>query len=247
MKTGVHSGGESDTLPRMVFSGIFFSGRGAALLAGGLIGLAALAAGAQSSELLDRWIAAQTNVHTWTADLIQTRSIKTLSQPLVSTGRVWVAVPDRFRWELGRPAQTIALRQPEQLLIVYPRLKRVEKYPLKNAQPGPWKDALALLEAAFPRSRAELEAQFQIVSLAETNAVACLALQPRSGLARKFVTGLEIRFRSDDFSPVSTALTFSDGSGMRNDFTNAVANPKLEEGVFEARIEPGFTVVEPLK
>ena len=231
----------------MPFSGKEGIRRTAGWLAAGLLMLAAPAAPAQTGDLLDRWIAAQTNLQTWSADLIQTRSLKTLSQPLVSTGRVWVAAPDHFRWELGRPAQTIALRQPDQLLIVYPRLKRVEKYSLANAQPGPWKDALALIEAGFPRRRADLEAQFQVVSVTETNAVACLSLRPRSALARKFVTGLQISFRTDDFSPVSTALTFSDGSGMRNDFTNAVANPKLAADCFEIRLEPDFSVVEPLK
>ena len=83
--------------------------------------------------------------------------------------------------------------------------------------------------------------------MTQTNAVACLSLQPRSVTARKFVTGLQISFRTDDFTTVSTALTFSDGSGMRNEFTNAVLNPRLEEQLFEAKIEPNFTVVEPLK
>jgi outer membrane lipoprotein-sorting protein len=229
-----------------------FSGRKrvrlrAGLLAAGLLGLAAPMANAQTGDLLDRWIAAQTNLQTLSADLIQTRSLKTLAQPLVSTGKVWMAGPGHFRWELGQPAQTIALRQPDQLLIIYPRLKRVEKYPLNNAQPGPWKDAMALIEAGFPRRRADLEAQFQIMSVTETNAVACLSLQPRSPQARKLITGLQISFRTDDFSPVSTALTFTDGSGMRNDFTNAVANPVLDGHLFEAKLEPDFSVVEPLK
>ena len=105
-----------------------------------------------SAALLDRWISAQTNLHTWTADCTQTRSLKVLSQPLVAKGKVWVVVPDRFRWELGQPAQTIALRLPDQLMLIYPRLKRAEKYPLRGVQSGPWKDALALLDASFPRS-----------------------------------------------------------------------------------------------
>jgi len=206
-----------------------------------------LAAGAEFSVLLDQWIAAQTNLHTWSADLIQTRRLKTLDQPLVSAGKVWVMVPDRFRWELGQPAQTIALRQPEQLFIIYPRLKRAEKYPLNDKRPGPWRDALALLEASFPRSRAELEAQFQVLTVVQTNSVAHLALQPKSASARRFMTELQISFRTDDFSPVSTALTFSDGSSMRNDFTNAVANPPIAQGLFDVRLEPDFSVVEPLR
>jgi hypothetical protein len=50
-----------------------------------------------------------------------------------------------------------------------------------------------------------------------------------------------------DFSPVSTELRFSDGSAMRNDFTHAVVNLPLDEGLFDVKLEPGFTVVEPLR
>jgi outer membrane lipoprotein-sorting protein len=202
---------------------------------------------ARSADLLDKWIAAQANLRTWTADIVQTRSFKTLAQPLVADGKVWIAVPDRFRWELGQPPQTIALRQAAELMIVYPRLKRVEKYPLLSAHPGPWQDALALLEASFPRSRTNMEAKFQILALTETNGVATLALQPRSGAARKFIARLDISFREDDFTPVGTALTFSDGSSLRNEFYHPVVNPPLDPQLFEVKMEPDFTTVEPLK
>jgi outer membrane lipoprotein-sorting protein len=202
---------------------------------------------AWAADLVDQWIAAQAGLHTWQADLVQTRVFKTLSQPLVSEGKAWVEPPDRFRWELGQPPQTIALRQPAELTIIYPRLKRAERYPLQSMQTGPWRDALALLEAGFPRSRTNLEAQFQILALTQTNGVACLALQPRSAAARKFITRLEISFRSDDFSPAATALTFSDGSSLRNEFRNSVMNPPLAPGLFAMPLGPDYTIVEPLK
>jgi outer membrane lipoprotein-sorting protein len=164
----------------------------------------------------------------------------------VSTGKVWVALPDRFRWELGQPPQTIALRQPSQLLLIYPRLKRVEKYPLQGQQPGPWRDALALLDASFPRSRAELESHFLVKSVAPTNSIVCVTLQPRSASARKFMTEIQVCFRLGDFSLVSTDMRFSDGSDMRNEFTHSVLNAPLSEDCFDAKIEPDFTIVEPL-
>jgi outer membrane lipoprotein-sorting protein len=206
-----------------------------------------LTVSARAADLVDAWIAAQAGLHTWTADIVQTRNFKTLAQPLVATGKVWIAVPDRFRWELGQPPQTIALRQPAELTIVYPRLKRVEKYPLQSGQTGPWRDALALLEASFPSSRTNLEAHFQILALTQTNGIANLTLQPRSAAARKFIARLEISFRADDFSPVGTALTFSDGSSLSNAFSHPVLNPPLDPQLFEVKMEPDFTVVEPLK
>jgi outer membrane lipoprotein-sorting protein len=208
--------------------------------------LAGTAAADSSTALLDQWISAQTNLHTWTADCTQTRSLKVLSQPLVARGKVWVVVPDRFRWELGQPAQTIALRLPDQLLIVYPRLKRVEKYPLGGVQPGPWKDALALLEASFPRSRVELESQFRVLSVSETNALMQVTLQPKSASARKFMAEIAISVNTRGFTPVATEMRFSDGSSMRNDFANIVANTPIAPELFDPKQDPGFSIVEPL-
>lgn len=219
-----------------------------ALLALGASWLLAGAAVAQpSAALLDRWISAQTNLHTWTADCTQTRSLKVLSQPLVSDGKVWVMVPDRFRWELGQPAQTVALRQPDQLLILYPRLKRVEKYPLRGVQPGPWKDALALLEASFPRSRADLESHFRVLSVTETNSMMQVTLQPKSASARKFMAEIQVNVSTNGFSPLATELRFSDGSSMRNDFTNVVINAPVGQDLFDVKLDPSFSVVEPLR
>ena len=202
---------------------------------------------ADLSGLLDQWLAAQTNFHTWSADAIQTRRFATLAQPLTSTGRVWVAVPDHFRWELGQPAQTIALRQPDQLVLIYPRLKRMEKYPLNDQQPGLWKEALALLEASFPRSRAELESRFRVVSVTQSNSLGQIALQPKSAAARKFMAGIRVSVRTSDFSLAATELSFSDGSSLRNDFSNVQSNAPLPAGIFDAKVEEGYTVVEPLR
>jgi outer membrane lipoprotein-sorting protein len=209
--------------------------------------LAGTAVAESGSALLDRWISAQTNLHTWTADCTQTRSLKVLAQPLVATGKVWVMVPDRFRWELGQPAQTVALRQPDQLLILYPRLKRAEKYPLGGVQTGPWKDALALLEASFPRSRADLESHFRVLSVTETNSAMHITLQPKSATARKFMAEIQVDVSTNGFSPFATELRFSDGSSMRNDFTNVAINTPLAEELFDAKLDPSISVVEPLR
>lgn len=210
--------------------------------------VAALSArSAEPSPILDTWFSAQTNLHSFTADVIQTRTLKVFSQPLVSTGRVWVIVPNRFRWEIGQPAQTIALRQPDALFLIYPRLKRAEKYALNDNRPGPWRDALALLEASFPRNRADFESHFRLLSVVQTNANWELMLQPRNAMARRMMAEIGITVRTNDFSLAATEMKFADGSRMRNDFTNVVLNPTLGEEIFDAKLEADVTVVEPMR
>ena len=194
----------------------------------------------------NRWFEVQTNLQSWSGDFTQTRTLTVLNQPLVSTGKVWVK-PGEFRWELGQPAQTIVLRRQDQLLIIYPRLKRVEKYPLDAVPTGPMKDALALLDASLPRDRATMEKNFRLLSATETNSILQMTLQPRSDSARKFIGEVVIGFHTNDFTIAATEMKFADGSKLRNDFTNVVLNQPVEPKLFEADLPPDYTVVEPMK
>jgi outer membrane lipoprotein-sorting protein len=194
------------------------------------------------------WLDAQTNVQTWTADLQQTRSLKSLSQPLPpAKGHVWFSAPNRFRWELGNPAQTIAVRATNEMLVIYPRLKRVERFPLSGVQAGPWKDALALLEAGFPRDAEQLDSQYNILDQVVQDPVVKLVLQPKSAAARRMMPQIQIEFDRRDLALHATELQFADGSILRNDFSNAVLNPPVTAEQFAPAIPPDYKVVEPLK
>jgi len=195
---------------------------------------------------LDAWLKTQTNIQSWSATVKQIRSFKTLAQPLEEQGRVWFSAPNRFRWEIGTPAKTIAVREPEQMLVIYPKLKRAERFPL-NEQAGPWKETLALLEAGFPRSQAELEARFRILSQSCTNKVCQVRLQPRAASARRMMPELRIAFAEGDSTLQATELHFADGSYIRNEFSDATLNPPLDAAIFQPRLDPDFQVVEPLK
>ncbi len=201
----------------------------------------------ETNSVLDAWFAAQAGVHTWSADFVQTRALKTLTQPLVAKGHLSFAMPDDFRWELGQPAQTIALRHGDEMFVIYPRLKRAEHYPMGAGTPAEWRDTMSLLQAGFPRDRREFESQFQVLSLTQTNGAWQLSLQPKSVFARRMMPELRIGLTTNDFSLASTELVFVDGSRMRNDFTNAVLNPTLDDKLFEWSPPADFKVTEPFK
>ena len=202
---------------------------------------------AETNSVLSNWIAAQTNIHTWSADVVQTRTLKSLTQPLTAKGHVWFEAPNRFRWELGNPPQTIAVRGPEEMLVIYPRLKRAERYPLTGEQAGQWRDVMKLLEAGFPRSQSEMESQYNILAQNVTDNVCEMTLQPKSAMARKMMPQIKIGFSTKDSSLRFTELQFADGSTMRNDFENPQLNPKLDESLFAPKIESDYKIVQPFK
>jgi outer membrane lipoprotein-sorting protein len=205
------------------------------------------ASAADTNSILSTWIAAQANIHTWSAEVVQTRTLKSLTQPLTAKGHVWFEAPNRFRWELGTPPQTIAVRGPEEMLIIYPRLKRAERYPVAGEQAGQWRDVMKLTEAGFPRSESELQSQYNLVSQHMTGDICELTLQPKSATARKMMPQIKIAFSTKDSSLTATELEFADGSTMRNDFKNPELNPKLDESLFTPKLESDYKIVEPFK
>ncbi|MEW6304611.1 MAG: outer membrane lipoprotein carrier protein LolA [Verrucomicrobiota bacterium] len=202
---------------------------------------------ADTNAVLTAWLNAQTNIQSWSAEFTQTRTLKALTEPLTARGRVWFVAPNRFRWELGDPAETIAVRQAEQMLVIYPKLKRAEKYPLTGDAPGRWRDTLALLEAGFPRHRTDLDSRFRLTALAESADAWELTLQPKSASARRLMPQIKIAFAKTDYALRATELTFTDGSTMRNDFVKPVLNLKIDDTLFAPKLADDVKLVEPLK
>jgi outer membrane lipoprotein-sorting protein len=132
------------------------------------------------------------------------------------------------------------------MYVLYPKLHRAERYPLDGLQAGPWKDTLALLEAGFPRSAAELQSRFRVQGQTLTNGLCEFALAPRSATARRMMPQIKIVFATNSMTLRATELSFADGSTMRNDFGEATLDEKLDDALFTPALE-GFQVVEPLK
>ena len=198
---------------------------------------------ADTNSVLDSWFAAQQKVQTWSADFIQVRQFRALARPLTNSGRIYFSAPNDFRWELGYPVQTIALRHGDELFLVYPGLKRAERYSVGADAPRQFRDTMSLLQAGMPRSRKEFEAQFQLLSLAETNGLWQMRLQPRSPGARQMLPGLGIGIRTNDFSLANTTLMTADGSTIESDYSNGVANPSLDKALFEWEPPADFNVI----
>ncbi len=199
-----------------------------------------------SADLLDRWLQRQSAVRTWSAEFTQVRRLKTLAQPLTARGRVRFAAPNRFHWEIGDPVQTLAVRQSNSVLIVYPALRRAERYPVDGASTGPWKQMLSLLEVGFPESRAQLEARFRVLARDSSATTHELALEPRAAAVRRLMPRFKIVLSEPDLELVATEMEFADGSSLRNDFARITTNPVLDDRLFEPELGPDFRVTEPL-
>jgi outer membrane lipoprotein-sorting protein len=201
---------------------------------------------APNDQLVDDWIAAQSSIRVWEADFKQTRQLKALTEPLVATGKLWFSAPDRFRWEVVKPAPTLAVREKDELLIVFPKLKRAEKYSLALIRQGQWKDLMGLLDTGFPRSRADFERQFHVRDVVPVPGGQRLVIQPKSALVQKFMPEIDIDISTPDLSLLATSMTFIDGSVLKNEFSNPQKNPAIDDALFHPALGPEYKITEPL-
>jgi len=200
-----------------------------------------------SREFLNTWMDQQTKIKTWSADVVQIRNLKSLVRPLKSRGRVWFLQPNRFRWQLGDPPRTIAVRKDDELLIIYPRLKQIERFATGEDVDPAWKQALALLEVGFPSDADTFFARYELVTTKRFKKSWKFELRPAAEVARKLLDRVTVEISTRDFTLLATELTFPDGSTMKNQFIHRKLNPGLDEALFDFEIEEGYTVVNPLQ
>jgi outer membrane lipoprotein-sorting protein len=205
-------------------------------------------AGADPSEqILNAWLKKQAQVKSWSADVLQTRKLKTLVRPLETLGRVWFAPPNRFRWQLGDPPRTIAIQTEEDLVIVYPRLKQVERYPRADITDPSWGQVLALLELGFPSDAENFYARYELISATRSEKIWQFDLQPAAKEARRLLERVRLEISADDLVLSATELVFPDGSTMRNQFSGHRLNSEIDESLFEIQMDAEYQVVYPLK
>ena len=218
----------------------------AAWVAGVAAGLGWLAApvlgSAESDRVLDGWLAASSNLTTFQATVVQTRHLKAFTQPLVSTGRVWFANPGRFRWELGNPSQSIALRSEDSLVVLSPRLLRAERHAVGTGTRGPAKELMELLDVGFPRDAQEFRSRFDLVEVSTNRSAWVLRMRPRSTMARRMMPLLSVDLEASSLALRATELTFADGSRLRSDFSDIVTNAPLSADLFRTNLDARWKI-----
>ena len=200
----------------------------------------------ENHMLLEEWLSNQVAIKTWTADVVQTRKIKSLVRPLESWGQVWFVHPNQFRWQLSKPPHTIAVRNQQELLIVYPKLKQMERYLFDNITNPAMQQALALLEVGFPSDPKRFHERYELLAVTTIDEVRRFELQPRDKQARRLLAKVRLDVSTNDFILLATELEFPDGSTLRNSFSNHRLNVELDASLFQIDTSD-YTVVQPLR
>ncbi|HEY5893785.1 MAG TPA: outer membrane lipoprotein carrier protein LolA [Chthoniobacterales bacterium] len=194
-----------------------------------------------------QWIARQSELRTLSADFVQTRTLKTLKDPLQSPGRLWFQAPDAFRWELdgkpGEPLKAILLRKKDDVLLISPRQKKATRYSAKSIAGKAGAPGMAMMEFPMAKDLNDFLDQFDVQDLQMTGQRCDLAVLPKDVATRKYLKSLLISFDTATGYLLAFEMTTKEGSTLRNEFSNVRVNGPVDKKVFDFDFT-GYQVVD---
>lgn len=207
-----------------------------ALLAAGLFCASVFAEKSLEAPLdlspVGKWLARMDGMKSLEATFVQQKYLRTLRRPLTTKGRIWIRYPDDFRWELGDPPATIAIRNQDILTILEPKKMKAQRFslaPEKGRDGSPVPAAIHSASRTFPRSMEELKKHFEILDLSREDKVYQLTLKPTDKNLTVAMRRVLFFIDIEKFYLHAFEIQFRDKSRIRTTFTRMKFNPSISD------------------
>ncbi len=182
---------------------------------------------------LRKWVDQQRDVRTISADFVQTRRLRVLRDPVSRPGRIWFSPPGRFRWELGRPPETIVLRRDRQAFLISVKKKEARAFPPDQVAEKNGMQDLPAMEFPMAVDYADFAARFDVLAVEVAGGRCDADILPRDAQAQKFLKRIRISFDVTTGQLLAFEVASRDGSVLRNEFSNVRLNGKIDPSVFD--------------
>lgn len=160
-----------------------------------------------------------------------------LNEDATTSGKLFLEVPGRIRWEYDPPDGKVLLVKEDKVQVYNPKAKQVQEF-RKEQMKGAGGDLLI----GFGRSNAELGKRYQVSLVKEDRARVVLNLVPRDAAASTF-TAIELTLDKERYLPFRTRFTEATGDTTELTFSELSVNAPLPRQRFELKLPPGVEVV----
>lgn len=187
-----------------------------------------------------KWLGRMNGMKSLEATFVQQKFLRTLRSPLTTKGHIWIHYPDDFRWQLGEPVATVAIRNQEVLTILEPKKMRAQRYSLaakKGAAATSLPPGMDSVSKTFPRTMEDLQQHFEILDLRREEKVYQLIVKPKDKkltfAMRKVLFFIDV----EKFYLQGFEIQFRDKSRIRTTFTKLKFNPKIPKALLKPDLE----------
>ncbi len=192
--------------------------------------LFALAASAFADDaVLNGWLERQATITSLDAGFTQERKLPSLKEPVSTPGRITFAKPDKIRWQLGEPMQTLAVSDGTTLTLI----EESEKSARQVAADSPHAARFSLLSGKAFQSKESFYEAFEIIESRVTSGIHQYTLKPKDRRMRSQVPWIFIDIDPEKKELRVLELEMQDKSRVRTFFTNPKFNTKLPDALFK--------------
>jgi len=192
-------------------------------------------------------IALQKSIHTLSADFTQSRSLKTLRDPLISHGKLWIQPQQFFRWELGTPPKTIVIGTPTETTVIQPfkktAYKKIRSSPIGGTDTS---EAFGMMSLPGNGDFDDFQREVRILKTENSAGIFHVEFIPKNTEQVRGLTAIRLDFNSQTGQWIRLELLTRDGSSIRNDFTDIKTNQKLDPHLFGYNLT-GFRISDEKK
>ncbi len=177
-----------------------------------------------------------------TAHVVQSKYLRILQEPIVSEANLWFQRPGLFRWEVVKPAPSLALCDGKSFWMYYPEFHQAERYPLDALRLG--SNPLKVITASLGENPAWLTNLCDVAVYASPERYRLEAV-PRDAREKQFVAKLILDFLRHSFVLERTVMESKNGDRTESRFLDSHINGTLDPSLFRFEPPPGVKVVSP--
>ncbi len=202
-----------------------------------LFPLIALVSCARADEIIDGWLDRQATMTSLDASFTQERKLPSLKEPVTTQGKITFAKPDKFRWQLGVPAQTLAVSDGATVTMI----EEADKSAKQVAADSPQAARFSLLSGKAFQDKSGFYDAFEIIETRTTDGIYQVTMKPKDRRFRSHVPWIFIDIDPKKMELRVMELELQDKSRVRTIFSNPKFNTKLPEALFKPDLA-GYTV-----
>lgn len=180
---------------------------------------------------LKRMIEQGKKIRSLSADITETRQLRTLSRPLVSKGRLWFVSPSSFRWENGLSGETVLIGNAGEMFLIRRGKEEARSCTRVGGDTTPAQWPLGI-PGLFPWDHDALLRSFRVKSIAVRSGVCHAEMTPLGGGPLRGVSSLHLDFNEEDGRWIRLRIIIREGSSLLEEFSNVRINPVIPEHLF---------------
>ena len=184
-------------------------------------------------KVVKKWIAHRSSVTSVSASFVQERHLKALKRPIINTGKLWVKAPRLFRWEVGSPAESIAISKNGTFLMIRPIKKSAEIHSVKGLKNNGRSPVSMFFEAGFPNDYKDFTRRFTVTDITRRDGNFLISLKVNDRRTSLALRKIVFEMNAKTYITESMEIRFRDTSSIKTKFSDVRENEKLSDNLFE--------------